>query len=81
METLENKAKAIKYIEKQIGKPISDVPQYIKMLYDDRMDAWHIARSAMKESDIGRAYLDEAQKKIRSLEAQIERYKQSNRDL
>lgn len=81
LETLENKAIGIKEFEKQIGMSVSNIPKYLKEKDIDLREAWGETRSAQNKADLLQMSLDEAQKEIRSLKAQNERLKQSNRDL
>lgn len=85
LETLENKAIGAKRIEEQIKMSIADIPQYLKDKDEERTkdmrNAWGKVRSAQNKVDLLQMSLDEAQKEIKSLQAQNERLKQSNRDL
>ena len=85
LETLESKAISAKRIEEQIKMSIADIPQYLKEkdkeMYKDMQNAWGKVRSAQNKVDLLQMSLDEAQKEIKSLQAQNERLKQSNRDL
>ena len=81
LETLENKAVGIEKIERRIGMSISRIPEYIKMQDEYTRELRGEVSSAQMEVGLAKMELEEEKKKNRSLEGQIERLKESNRDL